>query len=520
MSVFAPLAAFVRRPIARHWRGELPLWVAFWVCGAVANLAAWILATFLSTASALYSGYNPYLLALTIAGIWLSVLAIVTWHTVGVWRTARRYVAIRKSVLWARLAELTVVLVVIGTSIDVATVTYPQLVEAAKIGLLGDPDIPDYTVEIGRNGRSLEVAGGIKYGLAREIERVLSAAPDVDIVRLDSIGGRGGEAEKIFAIVRRFDLDTYVGRECLSACTLVFAAGRQRWVEHNARLGYHGIAFPGYSDTEMQDVGAAWYAQLEGAGVAPDFVERARRVPSASMWYPTMEELVAAGVVTGVVADDLFGLRHAEPITAADIAGQLRRSAPLYATMETVAPLAFEEAVAIVADGFAMRHSDAAIARQLSIHLHGLVQRYRARADDPTLLAVGAAQVEQLAILRRVDRELCYAHGRGTADLATLVDRLPPERLADEQALAQQILQTASRYAPVDRTTLAAGREALRERLLLWFGQDTLALLELDKLDDWERRRGCDIYLALFSELLRLDRRTAAVLLRHRFAEP
>lgn len=518
MSVFAPLAAFVRRLIARHWRGELPLWVAFWVCGAVANLAAWILATFLSSAAALYTGYNPYLLASTIAGLWLSVLAIVTWHTVGVWRTARRYVAIRKSVIWARLAELTVVLGVIGTSIDVATVTYPQLVEAAKISLLGDPDLPDYTVELSRDGRALEVAGGIKYGLARELERVLQSAPEVDIVRLDSIGGRSGEAETVFDIVRRFDLDTLVARECLSACTLVFAAGRQRWLQHGARLGYHGIAFPGYSDAEMQDLGADWYARLAAAGVAPDFVERARRVPSASMWYPTPDELLAAGVVTSVVADDLFGLRHVEAVTDADIARELRRWAAVYATMETVAPQAFAAAMAIVGEGFALRRSDAEIARQLRIHLHALLQHYRARADDPTLLAVAAAHVEQLAILRRVDRELCHAHARGTADLATLVDRLPAERLAAEQALAERVLQTTALRAAPDAAAVEPGRRALLQRLRDEVGPDSLALLQLAEPDELQRRRLCDVYVVLYSVILAFDEATAATLLRFGFA--
>ena len=520
MSLIAPFAACVRRFVVRHWRGELPLWVAFWVVGVLANLLAWALVTLLVSASGLYRGYNPYLSALTIVGIWLSASALVIWQMVGVWRTASRYVASRTSVLWARLAQLVVVLGVIGASIDAATVTYPQLVEAAKIGLLGDPELPDYRVDVSRDGRALEVAGGIKYGLAREIERVLRAAPEVDVVRLDSIGGRSGEAETIFDIVRRFDLDTHVARECLSACTLVFAAGRQRWLGRGARLGYHGIAFPGYTDADLAELGADWYARLVTAGVAPDFVERARRVPSRSMWYPTPDELFAAGVVTGVVADDLFGLRHAEPVTEADIARELRRWAPLYATMETVAPQAFAAAMAVVGEGFALRHSDAEISRQLRIHLHRLLQHYRARADDPTLLAVGAAHVEQLAILRRVDRELCHAHARGTADLATLVDRLPPERLAQEQALAERVLQTTALRAAPDAAALEPGRRALLQRLRDEVGPDSLALLQLAEPDELQRRRLCDVYVTLYSAILAFDDATASTLLRYGFAGP
>ena len=518
MSFFAPFAACVRRFIARHWRGELPLWVAFWVCGVLANLVAFPLVTLVGSASGLYRGYNPYLSALTIVAIWLSAFAIFIWQTVGVWRTARRYVAGRIAVFWARLAQLVVVFVVIGTSIDVATVTYPQLVEAAKIALLGDPDLPDYRVDVSRDGRALEVAGGIKYGLAREIERVLRAAPNVEVVRLDSIGGRSGEAETMFDIVRRFDLDTFVDRECLSACTLVFAAGRQRWLVQGARLGYHGIAFPGYTDAELEDIGVAWYARLLTAGVAPDFVERARRVPSEKMWYPTPDELLAAGVVTSVVADGLFGLRHADAVTEAAIAEQLRHDAPIYATMAARAPEDFAAAVAIVADGFAARRSDAQITRTLRLHLHDLVRRYRTGADDAALLALGAAEAELLGILRRADRELCYAYGRGTAELAAVVDHLPLERLPEEQALADQILQTSAYRAPVDSTTSAIGRQALHQQLSLLFGQDTLALLQLEKLDASERRRACDIYVELFSAVLRLDQTAAAALLRQRFA--
>jgi hypothetical protein len=45
-----------------------------------------------------------------------------------------------------------------------------------------------------RNGTEIEISGGFKYGLNDDFLRILNAAPRVEVVHLNSLGGRIGEA--------------------------------------------------------------------------------------------------------------------------------------------------------------------------------------------------------------------------------------------------------------------------------------------------------------------------------------
>ncbi|MFX7559753.1 hypothetical protein ABTJ75_18850, partial [Acinetobacter baumannii] len=84
------------------------------------------------------------------------------------------------------------------------------------------------------DGREAEIAGGIKYGLTRDFERLLDAQPGIRVVHLDSVGGRIGEGKKLNALIRARGLDTYVEANCMSACTLAFAGGTQRILRRGA----------------------------------------------------------------------------------------------------------------------------------------------------------------------------------------------------------------------------------------------------------------------------------------------
>ncbi len=60
---------------------------------------------------------------------------------------------------------------------------------------MDDPDVPDYTIHLLNGGTEIEIAGGIKYGLAEDFRKILKASGQVRVVHLDSIGGRLGEGQ-------------------------------------------------------------------------------------------------------------------------------------------------------------------------------------------------------------------------------------------------------------------------------------------------------------------------------------
>jgi hypothetical protein len=180
----------------------------------------------------------------------------------------------------------------------------PQVAEAASIAFMDDPDIPSYSIRVMNNGSEAEIAGGIKFGLSSDFEKILNASRGVRVVHLDSVGGRLGEGQKLNTLIKSRGLDTYVDVKCLSACTLAFVAGRQRVLKHGAQLGFHRGAFAG----EDQLDGSLERSVYAAAGVSRSFIDRALATKNAEMWRPSEADLISADVVTKISSGDEYAI--------------------------------------------------------------------------------------------------------------------------------------------------------------------------------------------------------------------
>lgn len=99
--------------VARHWRGELPLWVSYWIVGFLGNVLVGLVAISVGSALATIQ-YQPLPIFGAVLGLWVTVVVIVLWQVVGVWRSANEYTNERsrfgKSTVWAGVAKFMVVL--------------------------------------------------------------------------------------------------------------------------------------------------------------------------------------------------------------------------------------------------------------------------------------------------------------------------------------------------------------------------------------------------------------------------
>ena len=98
--------------------------------------------------------------------------------------------------------------------------------------------------------------------------RILAASPQIHVVHLNSFGGRIGEAEKLYNTIRENNLITYVSANCMSACTVAFAGGTERWLYQNAQLGFHAPTFPGMSELELKEAAQSQRIIFNAAGFA------------------------------------------------------------------------------------------------------------------------------------------------------------------------------------------------------------------------------------------------------------
>jgi hypothetical protein len=269
----------------RHWRGECSLAEAFWLNTVLVNFL------FSLTAKGMGS-FDFQISIVTASGFvvssWLFAIIVTTWQSVGLWRSATR----SKSYAMAVLSKFFVLIITFSGAYTFLRIGFPQISESVGI-VTGDDEIPDFKIVLLPNGREIEFSGGIKLGAATKLKSILEIAPYVEVIQLDTIGGRIGEAVKMAELVAARNLDTYVPSYCASAGVLVFLAGKERSIRRDAKIGFHSPSFAGESSADATTVFAD---RLVKKGVDAQFVRQA--VNSTEMWYPSSKQLVSAGVVT------------------------------------------------------------------------------------------------------------------------------------------------------------------------------------------------------------------------------
>jgi uncharacterized membrane protein YhaH (DUF805 family) len=315
-----PLEVRTQNPILRYWQGGFPLGPSFWLVNVVVGFAFEIGLPLVIRGIDPDDAMDPAPRFMLLLASGAALAGFTIWLRVGVWRSAQRRAEERRrlgpNAFWPRLAQ---VLVVPPLLLD-GLILYFIVVFAGvyfPIAFQGDPDIPDYAVSVLQDGKALSVVGGIKFGLAHDIEAALDGNPAVQTIYLQSPGGRLGAAEQVAQLITARGLNTYVSDHCESACTRIFVAGTKRLLQTGGHLGFHS----GRTDADvpsmvLDEINQSFAAKYVAAGVDAAFMRRAEAVLPADMWYPTDAELIAAHVVTAVVPGESGGPSVAAPAAA------------------------------------------------------------------------------------------------------------------------------------------------------------------------------------------------------------
>jgi hypothetical protein len=280
--------------LRRHWCGDLSLELTFWVNGAILFFTLYTVPVV--SPGIFTSRTNPirtwiYLL------VFLAALTIVSvWQLVGIWRSAGKHQSRGGRSLWGWSARAMVVLFVLNNGERV--VRYTPFILDGSMAVFGYDPLGTYQIRLLQEGTELEVSGYLTFGVTEDVRKTLDSA-QVKIIRLNSLGGRMGEGHELHKLIRAHSLITYTANECSSACTIAFLGGQKRFIAAQARLGFHQPGAPGLSQVDLQGARADGIKSLVEAGVSPSFADRAFSVPNTEVWYPTPQELLEAGVVTG-----------------------------------------------------------------------------------------------------------------------------------------------------------------------------------------------------------------------------
>lgn len=400
---------------------------------------------------------------------------------------------------WAVAARVMIVIGALSTSARTISETVPVLQELADVAA-GDPDQPDPRVTLIPGRREIEIAGPIKYGIARELKLLLEANPAVAQIRLESPGGRMAEANNIARLIADRRLVTIVESHCASACGIAFAAGSERWISASAKVGFHQPRLGTRPIPDARTPGREYFVRN---GVPDEFIKAAFSHPHESMWYPSTGDLVKNNIVTRVVGWDQITMptRFRDRETAAnELAGK-----PTLARLREHVPGLFDE---IVRDFVAAAENGSAASRPLDAMAERIGRASRdamASAPDSEVIAATDVSVQIIRTLRRFGGDDCYRYLRPDPRRPVDVAALAPQLAQLEDRAAADVIVAAARnpQAPGGPALVRQNLQIVFAALRMQHGRQT-ALLDTPAilLAERDRPRFCDVVADLHSLVL------------------
>lgn len=298
--------------IQRHWRGELSLAKSFWVNCVLLDIIMGVTEDVITTS---FDTNGIILLRIKTAIFLTKLLMIYPWQVVGLWRACIAYIKKYNRRFWAHTVQALILLSFVIT-IPSFVWWFPATRQAFHYAFLMDT-ADYYILKIEHEGSILSFDGEIILGVSNEFERMLKNNPQIEGVILTTPGGISEEGFRLAEVISRYKLNTYVTRDCLSAGTLGFIAGKQRYVTKLAILGFHQSDFRGDEKVLWGNV-PEWlftekYKEIAenkkilflSQGVKEEFIEHMNSVSHEDIWYPSHKELLEAGVIHGIVDRDL-----------------------------------------------------------------------------------------------------------------------------------------------------------------------------------------------------------------------
>jgi len=279
---------------AKHWRGELPLAISYWVNVFLLNIVS--LSAIFGLGAISDKIQNAYYLLALMVFAYVSVLLIAVWQIVGAWRSATNHKIRYEKHFWASVVQL---LMVVGT-IQVAVAEYNGVKTIVAIAEMatGSDGLSKFEIKV--DGKNLRIDGYISFPIIDEFDNFIKYNANIDTVILNSLGGRAGPSRHIQQSILAHKLKTHTETICLSGCTLAFLAGSQRTINVGAKLGFHQQSLEGLSESDIRELSREDVAFFDVRGVSKDFTQRAFNTPADDMWYPSFHELMKSGFITHV----------------------------------------------------------------------------------------------------------------------------------------------------------------------------------------------------------------------------
>ena len=310
--------------ISKYWRGEYSLQISFWLVFVVLSVVyhaiePLILSGFtdlVESGSAesgsaepgsAESGAAEHYIQSGVVFIVLTRLCVFPWQVVGLLRSATR----NFHQTGHSLSLYTVQVLVVASSVFVVIhmVEVAQELTAVRQNIAHESSKSGPLFILSETSRAdlVKLTGPLDFGVTAAFERYIQQHPAVRGVVLESFGGQIYEGRGLARLIKQRALDTYVLTACESSCTIAFISGRRRFMGKQAQLGFHQYYI---SEAHQRQITQFYNIEAEqqkdlalfrAQAIDESFLERVFSTPSTSIWYPDLDELLRAGVVTDVI---------------------------------------------------------------------------------------------------------------------------------------------------------------------------------------------------------------------------
>ncbi len=501
----------------KHWYGQLTLGISYWIN----NVLLYIIFTFLIIFFAKNMDFtNDFVLpSIFMVIIWIVVSVLIPWSLIGLWRSTKNHIDKYNITFSANIVRIFVVLGWIQAISLFINTGVPQIIEFSKIAFSKD-DIPTYNIRILNNGKELEISNGIEFGLTNEIKKYFDKYPNIKVLHLNSMGGRIAEAQKLSNFLKDKNIITYTSRGCYSACIDIFMAGKYRFINENADLGFHQPAFAGMTKNNLIE---AIYQQKQyylSKGVEKAFIEKAFSTPYNDIWKPSHFELKQAGIIDKVVdgndyvATELYFWNDLKKLES------LLLRIPLYQTIKIYAPNEFKEIINIIHSS--IQHGDTKIAmfaktRKIAQKLY---LKYLPYSSNEALLNATKLMISEMQTIYKKNPIECYKFSIGELNNFNPNNYFTNDFLEYELNLMNAVIESGA--VNPQKISNEKKIEKIQEKLFLLLykaiGED---ILILDKLNskNIDKEKASRVIIIMYKKILNLKYDEKISLLRFMYSK-
>ena len=502
--------------ILKHWRGELSLATSFWVNVFLTKIGIRIFEMWLTEASPIE---NPVLASqFTITFRFLALAIVYPWQIIGLWRSANRHVEETKKRFWPGTVKVLVVLGLLGTLGNLSA-SWPVYKDLYHIGF-GKDEYGDYRVELIDDGSIIHLKGGLGFGISKEVKRLIDANPNVKGIILDSTGGRIYEGRELSKLILINGLDTYTLKGCYSACGTAFISGNKRYLANGANLAFHQYNLGAKSLQPYVDMPSEQQKDLmiyERRGISQDFIDRIFTASQDDLWYPTIDEMIVAGVIHGIVNPSTLKPIQYGSFNSSELEDALR-NIPAFQMIKKYEPNTYRQ---IVNDMLAQMKKGASILeikQAIDDYVQVIGSKSLSKTSDDALIAFVRETINVLRILEKKEPILCmknlFPEQYGSLEITNYLSN--EEMMPMMDALSLVIVDS---YDSPNNTKIdTAAAEELMSRIVVELGDDA-GYLEAQGLRNREEySKACKAVISFYELILRSNKKTAANGFRYAFS--